>query len=201
MKSRYNHSVCLQQHPTSAKLHRNTPGRVRDGQFKTFGLQSSLNLKDKFHIVLTLEWVTEQSGVPFLWVTSPCTRGYCHALVNPASRPLCHSWKGWHYTNTMLRAMPVAISDTTSKSGIFMEEPESHAEKHDIMKPRRDVCVSSKRFKALTTKRTVYSFMQLWSLIKFTPLFWKNTPLMWLISFFCSPVSHYLPFAPQLVPL
>ena len=47
--------------------------------------------------------------------------GCCHALVNPAPLPLCHSRHGSHYSNTMLRAMQIAISDTTSKSEIFME--------------------------------------------------------------------------------
>ena len=47
--------------------------------------------------------------------------GCCHALVNPAPLPFCHSRHGSHYSNTMLRAMQIAISDTTSKSEIFME--------------------------------------------------------------------------------
>lgn len=51
-----------------------------------------------------------------------CTVGCCHALVNPAALPFCHSRHGSRYSETMLRATQTAISDTTSKGWVFMEK-------------------------------------------------------------------------------
>lgn len=129
MKSRYNpYTLYL---PTSTTLARNVPGKVKCGNLINSG-SSELFLKPDSHIphhLVTL-CAAEKSGVPLLWVTSICTIGCCYALVNPAPLPFCHSRSCLHYTNTMLRVMQIAISDTTSKSRIFMEKLQSRAEKH-----------------------------------------------------------------------
>lgn len=58
----------------------------------------------------------------FLWLTGYVTVGYCHALVNPGTLPICHSSGAWHCTKTMLRAMQISMSHTTGKSGVFKEK-------------------------------------------------------------------------------
>lgn len=59
-----------------------------------------------------------------------CTVDCCHALVNPAPLPFCHSRRCSHYTNTMLRVMQIAVSDTPSNSSVVMKRLQSCAEKH-----------------------------------------------------------------------
>lgn len=59
-----------------------------------------------------------------------CTVGCCRALVNPAPLPFCHSRRCSHYTNTMLRVMQIAVSDTASNSRVVMEKLQSCVEKH-----------------------------------------------------------------------
>lgn len=51
-----------------------------------------------------------------------CTVGCCHALVNPAPLPFCHSRRCSHYTNTMLRVMQIAVSDTPKQQQYCYEE-------------------------------------------------------------------------------
>lgn len=124
-------SMCVQQLPTSATPERNVPSRVKrgkDAEPVAFGAPKTR----KSHS--TPSWhfigVLNNLGFPFfLWVTSVCTVDCCHALVNPAPLPFCHSRHGSHYSNTMLRAMQIAISDTTSRSGIFMEKLQSRGRK------------------------------------------------------------------------
>lgn len=121
MKSRYN-SVRAQQLPylyhTREECTRQ--GKERgDAKLAAFGDPKT----GKSHSTSSWHFIGCWTIWSSLFVSDKlCTVGCCHALVNPAPFPFCHSRHGSHYTNTMLRVMQIAISDTTSKSRIFMEK-------------------------------------------------------------------------------
>lgn len=67
-------------------------------------LHRSSNLKVTFHIVLTFHRLLNNPGFPFSVSDKLCTVGRCHALVNPAPLPSCHSRHGFalqqHYVKS-----------------------------------------------------------------------------------------------------
>ncbi len=146
MKSRYNLvcvcvclcvclcvSVCVCVCTTTPYLHQTREECTRQGKERKDAKLVAFRAPKTWKSHSTLSW--HFIGYWTIWSSLSvsdrlCTVGCCHALVNPAPLPFCHSRQGSHYSNTMFRAMQIAISDTTSKSRIFMEKLQSPTEKH-----------------------------------------------------------------------